>query len=157
MTRLIDADALKEALDELFKSGGYDSGLVMNTIDNAPTVKPERSQGDLISRKALKEAINNNGCRHSHYFDIFDVIDDAPTVNFIISPDHVTELQNINKELIKQLEEAERPKGKWVDHSEDYGYAECPFCHELTTCDGNIDELHFCWNCGAKLEKGGTE
>lgn len=35
---LISREALKKALDELFESGGYDSGLVMNTIDNAPTV-----------------------------------------------------------------------------------------------------------------------
>lgn len=33
---------------------------------------------DKISRSALKKAINDNGCRHSHYFDVFDVIDDAP-------------------------------------------------------------------------------
>lgn len=43
-----------------------------------------------------------------------------------------------------------RPIGKWIDHSED-GYAECPFCNEATNCDGNIEELHYCWNCGAKL------
>ena len=36
---------------------------------------------DLISRSALKKAINDNGCRHSHYFDIFDVIENAPTVD----------------------------------------------------------------------------
>ena len=35
---LIGREDLKKALDELFKSGGYDSGLVMNIIDNAPTV-----------------------------------------------------------------------------------------------------------------------
>lgn len=34
----------------------------------------------LIDADALKDAINDNGCRHSHYFDVFDVIDDAPTV-----------------------------------------------------------------------------
>lgn len=55
---------------------------------------------------------------------------------------------------IKALEE--RPQGEWIDHSEDYGYAECPFCHELTNCEGNIDELHYCWNCGAKLGRGGV-
>ena len=49
------------------------------------------------------------------------------------------------------------PEGEWIDCSEDYGYAECPFCHELTTCDDNIDELHHCWNCGAELRKGGAE
>ena len=39
MSDLISRSALKKALDELFKSGGYDSGLVMNIIDNAPTVE----------------------------------------------------------------------------------------------------------------------
>ena len=34
----------------------------------------------LIDADALKKAINDNGCRHSFYFDIFDVIDDAPTI-----------------------------------------------------------------------------
>ncbi len=37
---LISREALKKALNELFESGGYDSGLVMNTIDHAPTVEP---------------------------------------------------------------------------------------------------------------------
>lgn len=50
---------------------------------------------------------------------------------------------------------SERPQGKWIDYSED-GYVECPFCNCLTTCEDNIDELHFCWNCGAKLQKGGA-
>ena len=47
-----------------------------------------------------------------------------------------------------------RPQGKWIDHSEDYGYVECPFCHELTSCSDNADELHYCWNCGAEMRKG---
>jgi ribosomal protein S27E len=51
----------------------------------------------------------------------------------------------------------ERPQGKWIDHSDDYGYVECPVCHELTTCSDNADELHYCWSCGARLGKGGAE
>lgn len=35
---LISRSELKKALDELFESGGYDSGLVMNTINDAPKV-----------------------------------------------------------------------------------------------------------------------
>ena len=35
----ISREALRKALDELFKSGGYDSGLVMDAIDNAPAVQ----------------------------------------------------------------------------------------------------------------------
>lgn len=62
----------------------------------------------------------------------------------------------------KQIEEAvemaiealsDRPTGRWIDYS-DEGYVECPFCHSATNCDGNKDELHFCFSCGAKMEGG---
>lgn len=43
--------------------------------------------------------------------------------------------------------------GEWIDHS-DEGYVQCPFCGSLTTCEDNIDELHYCFNCGAKMERG---
>ena len=49
-----------------------------------------------------------------------------------------------------------RPQGEWVDYSEE-GFIECPFCHKATTCEDNIEELHYCWNCGAKLWKGVAE
>lgn len=51
---------------------------------------------------------------------------------------------------IEALSEPERKKGKWIDHS-DEGYVECPFCHSATNCDGNKDELRFCFSCGAEL------
>ena len=55
-------------------------------------------------------------------------------------------------EYIKQLPSAqsERQKGEWIDYTED-GYVECPFCHSATNCDGNKDELHFCFSCGADM------
>lgn len=40
--------------------------------------------------------------------------------------------------------------GYWIDHS-DEGYVECPFCDHATTCDDNIDELHYCFYCGARM------
>ena len=43
-----------------------------------------------------------------------------------------------------------RENGEWIDYTED-GYVECPFCHSATNCDGNKDELHFCFSCGADL------
>lgn len=54
---------------------------------------------------------------------------------------------------IKALEE--RPTGEWIDHSADEGYVECPICRHLTNCNGNIDELHYCWNCGADMRVKG--
>lgn len=55
-----------------------------------------------------------------------------------------------NEAIDNAIKLLSRPKGKWIDNSED-GYIECPFCHEATNCDDNIDELHYCWNCGAEL------
>ena len=40
--------------------------------------------------------------------------------------------------------------GEWIDYTED-GYVECPYCHSATNCDGNKDELHFCFSCGADM------
>jgi len=49
-----------------------------------------------------------------------------------------------------------RPKGEWKK-CPDEGFVECPFCEYATNCDDNIDELHFCFFCGAELKKGGAE
>ena len=53
--------------------------------------------------------------------------------------------------VIKALDIADAAKqGVWLDYSED-GYVECPFCGYLTTCNKDIAELHYCFNCGAKM------
>ena len=54
------------------------------------------------------------------------------------------------KEL-KQLRKQEKT-GHWIDHS-DEGYVECSNCGSATNCDGNINELHFCFSCGAKMDE----
>ena len=62
------------------------------------------------------------------------------------------------KDCIEKLPSAqpERQKGEWIDYTED-GYVECPFCHNATNCDGNKDELHFCFSCGADMRKDEQE
>lgn len=45
-----------------------------------------------------------------------------------------------------------RPKGHWIDHS-DEGYVECPKCGSATNCDDNIADLHFCFSCGADMRE----
>ena len=53
-------------------------------------------------------------------------------------------------DFLEQLPSVQPQKGKWIDYS-DEGYVECPFCHSATNCDGNKDELHYCFSCGAEL------
>jgi len=50
-------------------------------------------------------------------------------------------------------DEDEGSQGEWIDYS-DEGYVECPFCGSATNCEDNKDELHYCWNCGAKMKQG---
>ena len=98
--------------------------------------------GDLDN---LKEVINDM-FRTGEYDcnSVLKAIDSAPTVDFIISPNYVTELQNLNKELTKQLEETERPQGEWI--ITDIGFARCPFCN----CERQYPE-NYCGYCGADL------
>jgi len=90
---------------------------------------------DLISREALKEEFKSRlvACNEwiekakdketrirasavkAYLAEVIMTIDNAPTVSFVISPDYVTELQNLNKELIKQLEEAKKTQGDLAD------------------------------------------
>ena len=134
---------------------------------------------DLISREDLKKAIETwdkfaclpNGKLmpfymlnepekdyepYVHLRDIRNAIYNAPTVDFIISPDYVTELQNHNKELIKQLEDVERQTGEWIECEEWYEtYYECSVCKEpWCTFEGTpVDNLmNYCPCCGAKMQ-----
>ena len=53
--------------------------------------------------------------------------------------------------MVQPLNEEVRKEGHWIDHRNE-GYVECPFCGSCTNCEDNIDELHFCFNCGAKMK-----
>ena len=60
------------------------------------------------------------------------------------------------EEFIKKLPSVTpaRKKGHWIDHS-DEGFVECSECGSATNCDGNIADLHFCFNCGAEMDEDG--
>lgn len=63
-----------------------------------------------------------------------------------------------DKSILRSLPSAEpeRKRGEWIDHS-DEGYVECPFCYSATNCDGNKDELHYCFSCGADMREGDSD
>ena len=89
---------------------------------------------DLISRKAAIDAIRASTSKYTGFMEMEMYTDDDAV------------------EAIEALPSAqpERQKGEWIDYTED-GYVECPFCHNATNCDGNKDELHFCFSCGADM------
>lgn len=78
------------------------------------------------------------------YWDMFDCVDlpRAKHWDGHTEDDAETRLMSL---------EPERKKGKWINHQND-GYVDCPFCGALTTCSDGIEDLHFCFSCGAELE-----
>jgi hypothetical protein len=140
---------------------------------------------DLISRKALinakPEFMNEKIVRDTKYQTSkvriyakawnacnsywLDTIKIAPvvetTIENLISTLSVEELKATTRFKVdtpsgEAISFRREKTGHWIDHSEDEGYVECPFCHELTNCNGNKEELHYCWHCGAKMT-GGAE
>ena len=133
--------------------GGITEGT--DEIVTAPTVIPDKQQGDLISRDALKEAINKiideeikidekwaRGLKYS-----LKIIDNAPTVE-------VSGLPKIHYDrgFIAGYEKGknERIQGKWKLHGMIYYCSNCG--HDCGESGDN-----FCGNCGAEMKKGGTE
>jgi len=109
---------------------------------------------DLISREALKKAIKDNG--YSHYFEILDIIDNAPTVepeikkvpiaNITFDEEKLKELTDEIVERIKNGEivlQDERPHGKWnIEHD----WVHCSSCGHEQNYPSN-----FCSKCGADM------
>ena len=108
---------------------------------------------DLIERQAaidaLWKALYEYEDRTEKQFQESDELD---VVEWIGHRIFVQNMSDIDRQAILELPSAqpERQKGEWIDYTED-GYVECPFCHSATNCDGNKDELHFCFSCGADM------
>lgn len=57
---------------------------------------------------------------------------------------------------LERLPSVTQKSGKWIDYR-DEGFVECPFCGHATNCEDDIDELHYCFYCGAKMESEDKE
>lgn len=136
----------------------------------------EMPKGDLISREALKKAVEEllndtlDGIVKFGIRKAYEIIDNAPTVseNGLIAKDYIQEKmffvkreydnQPIPVIAVNDLVAFERPQGEWITK---YDRLECPFCgmsiddevHWLYSEEYNFN---FCPNCGAKM-KGGAK
>ena len=129
-------------------------------LDLAIKALEERPQGDLISREALKKAIEQIAQDYvdDNFFwaKLFDLIDNAPTVeaNSIIDGLN-NEIDDLSENLAWYINERNRllkerrPQGEWIIvKDKKWGdNVKCPFCEkELAGTD-----LNFCCKCGARL------
>ena len=159
--RLIDADALKNDLITFFPDKCLEGittktlfKQILTDIDNAPTVEPERPQGDLISREALKEQFTKAGKDYNHecvieMLSALATIDNAPTVEIPIARwDAYCEGQKVGYE--KGIED--RPHGEWIENVFLGGFV-------CSNCNGGYNTLpktKYCPLCGADM-RGGEE
>jgi len=123
MTRLIDADALKEKMLTCYDYSAALCNDVEELIDNAPTVEAD---SDLISRAdamgAVQDHFNDDG---------FKGYDDGQKM-----------LDRINA-----LPSADRPSGEWIEEYDDDGVV-CSVCGKV---HGNT--WQYCPSCGARMEE----
>ena len=136
--RLIDADELKE------------HKFLTPDAEEAKKWLPAETQGYQLGW---------NDC-------IYAIVENAPpietTIENLISTLSVEELKATTRFKVdipsgEAISFRREETGRWIDHSEDEGYLECPICGCLTNCNGNKEELHYCWNCGAAMRKEAEE
>ena len=134
MTRLIDADALKEELNKKEVVGRFNTLLL---IDNAPTVVPDNDIFEWCTD--CKEYDQEKHCCPRWSSKIREAVEE-----------------------IKQCKLDElRPKGEWIETNSYDENIICSFCK--TEFDGDIklvcggENPNFCPNCGADMRKGGKE
>ena len=101
---------------------------------------------DAISRKAIKQRLQDHR-------DLF-INTYGENINRVHENDkaRVDEIDNCIAEVINMPSVTpSRCKGRWLDYRDD-GFVECPFCGHATNCEDDIDELHYCFWCGAEME-----
>ena len=127
------------------------------------------NKGDLISREALKKAIEQGEGISWDSYGKDDLcvrkkyIDNAPTVepeakvvaNVSFNKEQMEEL--VEKAKADILAQIERPQGEWIiTKDEKFYHYKCPFCSFWATGDflrtyNNLDLPNFCEKCGADL------
>ena len=117
----------------------------------------ERPQGDLISRSVVKGMISDKSIpikfeeetrgewQYSSGMilsDIYDVIDNAPTVEIT---DYDTGYQDGLEDGLNDI----RPQGEWIKHST---YKDVLICSKCNHGSNQVyDTFNFCPNCGADM------
>lgn len=138
-TDCISRQAAIDLLKQMRKDGGmipWEGKDVFARIRKLPSAQPETHEERTETHSC--DCISRQSAIDAHY----EYCNKHPDAGFPVW----------SLKILEDLPSAqsERQKGEWIDYTED-GYVECPFCHSATNCDGNKDELHFCFSCGADM------
>ena len=135
-------------------------------VETLKALRSERSQGDLISRSALKEQFIKAGKDYNHecvieMLSALETIDNAPTVPQVtVFTENADEhaVADLKAELQKVLEA--RPHGEWVEKTfEDDDEEGTKSTSFVCSCCGasrvaGLGNAKFCYKCGADMRKG---
>jgi len=103
----------------------------------------ERGKTEALSQEPCADAVSRA--------DVIELIEQG-VGNKSVTIDGFTFGKSLMLYHIKQLPSVTQKSGEWIDYS-DEGFVECPICGHATTCEDNIDELHYCFYCGARMVK----
>jgi len=123
-----------------------DIGTMLDAVEDYPAA-------DVVERKPLPEDVEELiGMMRDYAKDCASGDDMCAGCQFSYFCEDGWTPDAISDKLVELANQAtERKAGKWISYIED-GYLECPFCGAATNCDGEISKLHYCFNCGAKME-----
>lgn len=105
-----------------------------NWLKELKQLREQEPCKDAVSRKAIEKL--------KRYRFSYDNSTTIPKSDLFVKLTDLRDLPSVTPE---------RKKGHWIDYSEEC-FVECSECGSATNCDGNINELHFCFSCGAKME-----
>ena len=149
---------IPEEAYELLKSKSELDNIAESIIANGT---PVSNEGDLISRSALKEALEpiakqlNDSLYGDGIYRALKAIDNAPTVE-LTEEQAIDKLYETGWIIRHDRQMTERPQGEWEEPFEMNGksYHKCNRCHissQLILID------NFCPNCGADMRGGKNE
>lgn len=153
-----------EEIIEYIKNNGCLSVIYTDEVAKAITNGiPVSTEGDLISREALKKACSEmvRGSNNSDFIpcpswnNAMELIDNAPTV--VTNKIEFKAYNDGFKDGVEQgIKLEKRSQGEWGEPFEENGktFHECNHCHtssELMLFD------NFCPNCGAEMRNGGAK
>lgn len=133
---------------EIAQRNQYD--MDKSAIEAVPSAQPKQTRVfvELVVRYSDPELCTYKEFKGKPYYSIKYIENGETYVGYGTYKPEV--LSQYLREYFMPSAQSERETGEWIDYT-DEGYVECPFCHSATNCDGNKDELRYCFYCGAEL------